>query len=367
MLLQALLDGDNPLRRLGELFRLPIFWIFSLPLILYLLVGLYSEDLSYWQARVRIKLSYLLIPAAFFLQRPWSLERWEKLLQLFIALSVFSAAATLGYFFLGYNEYVDAYKGGSVMPTLVNHVRYSLLLAAAAVSAIYLVLQGRSGNKKVLIASGIFLFLFIHVLAVRSGILAVWLALIYLFIAWIIREGRYKVGVMLLLSMTAFIAIAYYSIPTLRGKIEYTKYSLHGYFNGEVNPDLSDAKRIGSIQAGLEVARENPILGVGIGDIKHALHWVYADRYPDLMDEDPLPHNQFILILAACGILGLIVFLIHLIGPWIYLQGQLNSYFIAFQLMAFSSMMTENTVESQLGASWFLFFTLMGLMRKSTS
>jgi len=158
-------------------------------------------------------------------------------------------------------------------------------------------------------------------------------------------------------------ALALQYVPTLHNRVAYARYDLEQYARGIVNPDLSDAKRIGSILVGWEVARENPWTGVGIGDVPAAVHRVYRQRFPGLAETNPLPHNQFVLVAAALGFGGLLIFCWALAAPWLAPGAAADPLFVCGQLILLPSMMTEATLETQYGVALYLFFTLLFLRR----
>ena len=80
---------------------------------------------------------------------------------------------------------------------------------------------------------------------------------------------------------------------TLKNKIDYTFYSIHMFQRNQNLEELSDSYRLGSIAAGLALARENLWTGVGIGDLKDECNEYFAAHYPALVGQELMPHNQF--------------------------------------------------------------------------
>ncbi len=67
-------------------------------------------------------------------------------------------------------------------------------------------------------------------------------------------------------------------------------------------------------------------------------------------------HNQFLAIGTAFGITGLLFFLFTLLYPLLK-HKKYNSYlYLMFFTIAFLSMFTEDTLESQAGVTFFAFF-----------
>ena len=67
-------------------------------------------------------------------------------------------------------------------------------------------------------------------------------------------------------------------------------------------------------------------------------------------------HNQFLSVFVGFGIVGLAWFLFALIYPALKLRGFSDYFFLVFMIIALLSMMTEDTLESQMGVTFFTFF-----------
>jgi O-antigen ligase len=71
------------------------------------------------------------------------------------------------------------------------------------------------------------------------------------------------------------------------------------------------------------------------------------------------PHNQFLTITVALGIIGLLVFLFSFVYPVIKLKNQLHRLFWPYFLVLCISFILEDTLETQAGLSFYaVFYTL---------
>lgn len=341
---------------------------------LYFIGGLGSQDTPYWLDKVRIKLPFAILPFAFVALPDLSGKTLRKLLAAFVGITVLSVLVVWLRYALQPDQYAQPYIQGMVMPTPLNHIRYSLLVAFSMAVSLWLMRSSdaasphllRLGSKALPLRwlwalPALFLLVFLHILAVRSGLLAAYLVLGYLLLHAVINQKQYSLGALLLVTALAAGWAAQHYIPTLRNRISYARYDLEQYFLGEVNPDLSDAKRIGSIQAGLQLLAENPFTGVGIGNIKPAMQRVYEKQFPGLVENNPLPHNQFVLVAASTGVLGLLALLWALAAPFFAPGMVRHTLFVSLQLVMLPSMFTEATLETQYGLTIYLFFTLLFL------
>ncbi len=113
-------------------------------------------------------------------------------------------------------------------------------------------------------------------------------------------------------------------------------------------------------KASIELIKGNWFVGVGTGDMNKA----FEEQY-EKMNSKLLPrwrhrsHNQFLSITVAFGIFGFFWFLFTLIYPGIK-TGKFNNYlYFVFFVIAMFSMLTEDTIESQAGVTFFAFFNCL--------
>ena len=126
--------------------------------------------------------------------------------------------------------------------------------------------------------------------------------------------------------------------------------------------EYSDTRRLGSLIAGYNLTKENPILGVGFGDLHKETNQWFAQNYPDLKDLGLKPHNQFLFISAGAGLVGLVWFLVVSVFPFFYNRNWQDSLFWMLNIVIFTSYLPEHTIETQIGVAIYVFPVLM-LMR----
>lgn len=339
----------------------PPWYALSLIFFIVLLSGLYSDDTAYWLERLRIKVPFLLLPLAFYLIPSIGRATYHKILLAFLAIMCLSSLPIAFDMMREYSQMVLRLQQGQPIPTPGNHIRYSLLLALASLTGVLLLVDQTLTKTKLLrrtlIAVSIYLFIFIHLLAVRSGIAALYLTSLF-FLLRAFWHPRYKVlalGLLVVMILTP--VFAYFAIPSFQNRINYMMRDFSQYQSQKWDA-YSDAERILSIRTGLDIAAEHPALGVGAdlkSQMKERFHKTY-DKYSFIM-----PHNQFVSVLASHGILGLFLFIIAILAPiWPGAHWD-NHYFIALHGIIFSSFLVENTIETSVGVAIYLFFLLVGL------
>ena len=134
---------------------------------------------------------------------------------------------------------------------------------------------------------------------------------------------------------------------------EFDQHSRGGDPNGH-----SIMQRLESWKAACGVISRNLFFGVGTGDLPAEVHKQYALMHSKLNPNHYLrAHNQYLAITIAFGITGLIYFLFALFYPLLTGYRKLNYFYLVFFLTLVMSMLTEDTLETQPGATFFAFFT----------
>ena len=105
------------------------------------------------------------------------------------------------------------------------------------------------------------------------------------------------------------------------------------------------------------IIKENLWLGVGTGDVKVAFKEQYEKENTSLQKEWQLrSHNQYLATTVALGLVGLILFIVHLSAPF-FSKKKLSAFLIFFILIELLSFINEDTLETQAGLTFCIFFT----------
>ncbi len=347
---------------------LSLFWknkayvSISLIFFIILLSGLYSSNLNYWLERVQIKLPLLVLPIAFAGLPHFSLRELCLLLYAFLGI-IFLCSLGVGInYFMHYEEINLAIKQSQAMPTPINHIRFSLLMALSIISGGYLIKERfyfkKEWEKGLIIGLTLFLLFFIHVLSVRSGILSLYGVIGVMAIRYPFVTGRWKLGLFLMIGVISLPIIAYNLLPSFKTKAELLVWNYKMYQEGKIE-EYSDTKRLVSYEMGLKVGNQNPIIGVGAGDIKEEVDRVFQENYPKI--EPLFPHNQFLFFYAATGILGTLIFIGAFLFPLFYQKNNNLSFILALHVVVFFSFLVENTLETSVGVAFYVFFLVLSL------
>ena len=358
--------GINPEWKAGikKMFEYKAFWVVMLFFFLVVFSGLFSEDLDFWFRRLKVKLPFLMLPFAFAGVKPLSEKQYLGLYYYLVFLLVLTCIAIGVNYALHFEEINLLLKQGRPMPTPRNHIRFSLILALGIIAGGVLYLKGYYlkyvWERKFMLFSTLFLFFFIHLLSVRSGLAVLYIAILGLCFRYVYLTRKYWIGLAGIGIICIVPLIAFYTIPSFQAKVDYMLYDRWLRAHDQPAANYSDAGRLNSIKIGLEIGHEHPLVGVGIGDLKDAVYKKYAEQYPGVK-EPKMPHNQFVYVYAGTGLLGLLGFIITFVFPLLYQKAYQEPIFLAFYMIVFSSFMVENTIENSLGAGFLAFFLLLGL------
>jgi O-antigen ligase len=209
----------------------------------------------------------------------------------------------------------------------------------------------------VLGAAILFLFLFLHILSVRSGIVGLYLVLLFSLGWYVWHTRRWGIGLIALIILLLVPAIARETMPSFRMRVDYMIWDWQQYRQNSGN-SYSDAERMISLRVGWQLWQEHPWFGIGAGDLPTEVQRVVDARYPQYSDAPKLPHNQFLYILTGTGLFGLALSLLAFFGPIAVRCYRQYYLFAAFQILAFTSFLVEYTIETAIGVAFYIFYTL---------
>ena len=344
-----------------NLFRQPPLTLFLLLLLAPAMSFFWSADEAYWLERTRVRLPFLVLPWAFANLPRLAPRHFRLVLYVLVAaLTVISLVVAVNVW-LHLDDMIAGIGRGDPIPVPRSHIRFSLILATGIISGAWLWLEGfywRWRQERWLLAAAVlFLFFFIHLLSVRSGIAGLY-AILFFSAGWFVwRSKRWGLGLFVLIVALVTPAIALRAIPSLRMRVQYMQWDWQQY-RSNLGNTYSDAERMISLRTGWQLWRENPVLGTGAGDLPAEVRRVVEQRYTHYNDAPKLPHNQFVYILAGTGLLGLLLSLPAFFSPLFVAAYRRFYLFAAFQLLAFISFLVEYTIETSIGVAFYLFYTL---------
>lgn len=336
----------------------------AVPFLLVLVSALWSSDFAYTLERLRIKLPFLVLPWAFAGIPRLSRKEAGVVLYFLIGLMVLACLQIGVNYLMNFDEINQMIGMGKTIPTPSNHIRFSLVLCFAILSGIYLISERIfirfAWERWLVLGMTLFLFVAIHALSMRSGLLALYAALFVWLIRYVVLTHRWQVALGMGVLLFLLPAAAYQVFPSFRAKVQYSRWDLLQYKEGK-GENYSDSDRLTSLAVGWEVGKKAPVFGVGAGDLKKEVTQEYAEGAHSEAQAKKMPHNQYITIFAGTGIAGLAVFLAGILFPLFYRKNYRDPLLLGLYVVVMLSFMMENTIENNFGVSFFLLFLLLAL------
>jgi O-antigen ligase len=333
------------------------FWLATIPFFLVLVSGFWSEDFSAWLSRTRIRLPFLILPLAFLNAPPLSKRHFQTVLYVFVAVISANIAVVLVNYALNTKLIVENLGRGQHMPHMKEHITFSIMAAFAVFVGLKLwrdkFFLRFPFERYILGFLCFFLFVGIHIISVRSGILTLYALCVVFFLLEIFKKRRFLQSLFALVLFPVLLWSAYTFVPSLRIRIDYTLWDLDQYKIGNFAQN-SDSERILSLKMGYAVFLKQPILGAGAGDMETELAHAYQQNHPNL--EVKMPHNAWLMALMGTGAMGLIFFGMSFLGLIFFQKNYQNTLFLLFMAAAFMGHTIDYIVESMFGAVFYTFF-----------
>lgn len=344
-------------------FQQPVFW--ALTSVFWIIVFGYfnSENVSYWLSRVRLRLPFLALPVVFFFY-PWNKNEKDKLLLFSIGLIFLVSTGVVINYIINYETMSQLIKTGSSIPVpMKDHVRYAQLEAFVFLGSIYWLLNNpeKTWVRKVVFIMASLIFIYLHILAVRTGILIAYAGLVCFFLLYL-RKLNIKQIILIVFTAVIIPFVAIKTIPTLKSKLDYATWEWSMFIKGQ-HLNNSDSGRWISYEVGLGYFKSNPLFGIGPGDLEDEMIKTYHDKYPDVKVRKQ-PHNQFLHTLACSGILGLISFLIAFFIPLFIAIKTDNKILVVLLVATFASFMVESPLETARGTALIAFWLGIFISKK---
>jgi hypothetical protein len=151
--------------------------------------------------------------------------------------------------------------------------------------------------------------------------------------------------------------VNYQEISSVRNRINKTLWEIHLYKTTGNPNGHSLTQRFEYWKTAYSIIKQHYFIGVGTGDVQQAFNEEYIKINTPLDKRWRLrAHNQYLTIIVTFGVIGFIWFLFTLIYP-AYKQGILFSYlYSSFLLIVLISFLTEDTLETQAGVTFYTFF-----------
>jgi len=326
--------------------------------IIHLLGLAYTSNFVYAINDLKIKIPLLILPIIIGSSSPLTRVELKYILYCLIISVLGSSLYSLSIYMSLDNGNVDTLR--NISP-IISHIRLSLIICVSLFAIIYLILKSDksiiSVYNLILIAIALWFFIFIGILGARAGYLALLCCAFAIFIYQIVAAKKWKYAIILIVATLVIPMLMYKYVPSVSQRINEAKNEVDHYKAGGNPSGHSIAQRFEYWKIAKHIFINNPIIGVGTGDIDDEFKSYYATHETPIKKEFQFrAHNQYFTILSTFGIIGFIFFMIAFTVP--YFKG-IEKYSLiptVFIIITMLSMLTEDTLETQAGATFVSFF-----------
>lgn len=134
--------------------------------------------------------------------------------------------------------------------------------------------------------------------------------------------------------------------------------TMFGYHQFQVTDNAGGSslfQRLLFWKAAIVLIHKNFWTGTGTGDVKQAFIDIYDENSMNLEEQYRLrTHNQYLTFFVTFGVAGFVYFIALFLVP--FFGGRPSYLHMAFLLIAFAACLTEDTLETQAGVTFFSFF-----------
>jgi O-antigen ligase len=356
----------NLKQKINTLRNSKIFWVLISLFLLHLLGLLYTSNFTYALKDLKIKLPIFFLPIVFITSPSLSVKEFRSILKVLLITALLSSIYGM-YYYLRYFQ-VTFFELRE-MSHFISHIRLSLLNTIAAFAAFYLLAKNNwrkfSYTNLCYLMAGIWLFIFNGIMGARMGLVVFFILLLLGSIFLVIRHKKIWLAAVLLISMIALPILSYLTLPSIKMRTHEVVYELQSYQLNQDPNGKSIAQRFVYWNIAWDIFKTAPLIGIGTGDVADVFNSYYL-AHPNLLQQQyqHRAHNQWLTILLTFGILGLLLFMLVVFYPLFYKRKYLDYFYIVFFIAFSLSMLTEDTLETQAGVTFYALFNCLFLFAK---
>jgi len=161
--------------------------------------------------------------------------------------------------------------------------------------------------------------------------------------------------------------VNYIQNPGLKTRISRILFGLEVYQRTNDPNGNSLMQRFEYWENTWDIFTQNPWIGVGYTNLPEAFAKQYSVKKTTLEKKNQMEtHNQYLLVLAGFGLIGFIWFMFSIFSPMITSRRFHDYHYLIFMIIIAVSMLTEDTLQTQVGVTFFAFFNSVLLFGKET-
>ena len=140
----------------------------------------------------------------------------------------------------------------------------------------------------------------------------------------------------------------------LRPRLYKLFYQIDAFVKYGKVKNFSEIQRIELWKNSISIIKDNPIIGIGTGDIDKDFEKELIKRNSELYDSKLRAHNQYLSVMICFGVLGFILFVYWLVYPGIMKGLFSNLVYSGFFFISLMSMINEDTLDNLFGIAFFI-------------
>lgn len=303
-------------------FSSPVLWSMSVLFIVPLISGLWSSDKQQWLDIMRVKLPLLALPLAFAAPFQLSKKNIEWLQYIFILLVICGTLWSMFHYVSNMEAVNEGYLRAKSLVTPVenDHIRFSWMVSIAVLLAGWQYWQKRKEKNSIaylFLFVAVWLVVFLHILAARTGLFSFYIMLVITAFVLALKTKKINYSAALLVVIIALPVLAWFTLPSFHNRVRYFLYDYEYFRKTQYLQGANDANRVISLKAGWNVLQQNPLHGVGFGDIKASAEGWMDEHYPGMLESDKFyTSSEWLVYGAGCGWPGVLLFTFIMLTPF---------------------------------------------------
>ncbi len=342
-------------RQKAEVFFASLFYFFA-----YFVSVLYSSDIGTAQSALEVRLPFLVIPLLFAATRISKSDLEDILKAFWLGIGVAGAICGFWAFYMFFKTGKGEYFFYTNLTAFLDfHPTYfSWYVCFAFFSFLFFIEKNWeifSINQKIAtVFYLIILAVFNIFLSARIGLISFF----GLFGCWFLIEMyRRKKLLLAVFSIAAFSLVLVFAIWHLN----FLRWRLAPYIPGLIPSErlveLPHDSRKDAWKAAFSLAQQNPVLGVGCGDVSVELNKVYAlNQATEALEKSLNAHNLYLQTQVAVGFVGNSALFMLIFAPLIHSKNKRTKTTIFWCLLFALFGLTEALLEVQRGTLFAAFF-----------
>jgi O-antigen ligase len=333
------------------------FVLYMLGVVCYPLV----ENQSKWAELLFKNLPYIIFPFSIIILKDYVAKYYKFIFYTCILFVTFIITSTLIRLINNYELYTWMIQNSKNIEATggLFHIHFGIITTLSIIFCYGMIRFSNSQKieKYILSIIAIYLFVVLHVLAYRTGMVAVYVCVLAEILIEIFRSKKYLIGALLIASAIIIPIIAYKTITPFKERIENTKYDIYRYKSGKDINYYSLSQRFAAWENALVIYKKNIVFGTSAADLEDEMMRQYELRDFGLKKENQvLIHNQYIFYAVCYGTVGLLFLIYFLANTFTTAWRNQKPVYILFSVLFIAVFVIDTILEMQTGQNMFVFF-----------